>query len=223
MAAGTASDLHTCSRQSCLCAVAPAAQGGRRTDRGPRVPRVWLCPLPRRLPGLRHFTSDAGCRFQQDVGFFPAAATCKHDDGECGQQNSSGCWVPWVSCSWSGWCSSEPRTFGGSLAVWGWRARPFSHQPSSCFVAQLPSAQKASSRCRGRPAPSGPAGSSLFWVWAWQFFCCAGVKRQRGGSGGVRGPRPRPAHTRPPGAGPHRGQPGGPGLQKARQSPQARI
>ena len=39
----------------------------------------------------------------------------------------------------------------------------------------------------------------------------------------ARGPRPRPVHTRPPGTGSRRGQPGGPGLQRGRQSPRART
>lgn len=70
--------------------------------------------------------------------------------------------------------------------------------------------------CRAEPRVTGSHRGSACWD----------PERQAGSGSmgaGVRGTRPRPGHTSPPGAGPLRGQLGGSGLWQGRQSPQAQT
>lgn len=95
---------------------------------------------------------------QGRVEFFSAAATCKHDHGECWQQGSGWWWAP-------GPCGAEPRVaFGGPL-VCG-RARdpvPIAFLLLWGLAALCPGLPAA---CRGAPSALNPAGSCLSWRWA---------------------------------------------------------
>lgn len=151
---------------------------------------------------------------------FPTATMCQHGDGRCGREN---CWE-WalqVSPGWSGPVShslwGSPLLSAGGLKAFS-LASPRLRGLTTVCTEDLPATVlRDAQRLKvplARLLVDGPDGLPLL---------CWSQAGSEAGPMDARGPRPRPVHTRPPGTGSRPGQPGGPGLQRGRQSPRART